>query len=193
MVLLIVVFLDKQIAGDVAKNEDDLLIIPVKVHKIVDERGAYTTSRSDQEVLELFEGVNRIWVQGRIYFQVEEIVESDVSFEAIPNAINGNYLELFNHPNLNHGVINVFFVQSLNGLNGQTLIHINSVMIADDGNVMDYRTAAHEIGHLFGLKHIDFSDSLMMQGKNGELLSNGEIELARKNALEFSKSSFKKF
>jgi hypothetical protein len=188
IVLFVVVVANKDMTGNVMANLGEQIIVPVKIHKVVDEKGVYTSSRDDQNILELFEGANRIWAHGGIYFQVEEIVTSEVSLEAIPNAINGNYLELFNHPNIDHDVINVFLVQSLNGLNGQALIYFNSILVSDFTSVNDYRTTAHELGHLFGLRHVSPSDRLMARGRNGEILSNEEIELSRENALKFSKN-----
>ncbi len=162
----------------------ETIVIPVKAHLIKEERGVYTSSRYEENIIELFNEVNRIWSQGEIYFSIEEIVITNVSVNAIPNAINGNYQELYSHENFDKQKINVFFVQSLNGINGLALMDIDSILISDFTSVNDYRATAHELGHLLGLKHVEPENRLLARGKNGELLTLNEILLARENALK---------
>jgi hypothetical protein len=162
---------------------NETIILPVKVHIIKDTNDAYTSLRSEESIQLLFFKTNKILSQANIHLYIEEILITEVSFEAIPDAINGNYLELFNNPNLDTTKINALMVQSLNGINGRSLNFINSIMIADRTSVNDYRTTAHEIGHLLDLKHVPSRESLMAQGKNGELLSEDEINTMREKAI----------
>ncbi len=160
------------------------IVIPVRAHIIKDPSGLYSSSRDKDNILVLFGKANNIWSQADVYFRVEEIVITEVSFDAIPDAINGNYRELYEHNNFNRGKVNAFFIQSLNGLNGLALPRINSILVADYTSVHDYRATAHEFGHLLGLNHIEPEDRLLARGHNGELLIPSEILLARENALK---------
>ncbi len=168
--------------AEVTKEISEQIIIPVKAHIIKDTSEAYTSSRSEENVISLLEKANQIWVKADIYFQLEEIVVTNVSFEAIPNAINGNYLELTGHENFAGDKINFFLVQSLNNINGLSLTSINSVLVADYTTVNDFRTTAHELGHILDLRHVSPSNRLMARGRNGELLSPEEVLIARKSA-----------
>ena len=124
------------------------IILPVKVHIISEPRGVYSSTRPEQNIIALLDKTNQIWSQAGIYFQLEEITSTEISFEAIPNAINGNFVELQSHQNFDEIGINLFLVQSLNGINGLTLKDINSILISDSTTVNDFRTTAHELGHL---------------------------------------------
>jgi len=186
--LLIIVFIGINLSQntktnvEVTKEISEQIIIPVKAHIIKDTSGAYTSSRSEENVISLLEKTNQIWVKANIYFQLEEIVVTNVSFEAIPNAINGNYLELIGHENFAGDKINFFLVQSLNNINGLSLTNINSILVADYTTVNDFRTTAHELGHTLDLGHVSPSNRLMARGRNGELLSSEEILITRKSA-----------
>lgn len=171
--------------GNVVLNEQEILVIPVKVHIIVDDSGRYTSNRNEENILKTFEKANRIWEQGNVVFQIEEIQETRVAFETIPLVINGNVFELRDHENFDSTKLNVFFVQSLNNINGLALIRINSVLVADFTTVNDFRTLSHEFGHLLGLVHVPNPNDLMARGKNGEFISNREVQLSRENAKLF--------
>jgi len=154
------------VRGDVVLEDEKITIIPVKAHLIVDDSNQYSSIRSSENIIELFEDVNRIWDRGDIFFQLEEIVVTRVSWYAIPQAINGDYVELRDHENFDNEKINLFLVQSLNNLNGLAIYRINSALVADFTTVNDFRTTAHEFGHLLELKHVEPSTSLMARGKN---------------------------
>lgn len=167
----------------------EIITIPVSLHLVKDASGFYTSGRDEESIRQLFERANVIWVQADIYFRIDEVVVTDVSTNAIPNALNGNYQELAEHQNFEDERVNVFLVQSLNGVNGLALAPIRSVLIADYTTVHDYRTLAHELGHLLGLPHVAPDNRLMARGRNGELLAGEEIVKARENMIHFFSSS----
>ena len=168
--------------GDSIIEISDKIIIPVKVHIIVDNSGIYTSSRNEKNIFSLLEKANKIWDQGNIYFRIEEIVITNVSFAAIPNVINGNTFEISNHENFEENKINLFLVQNLNNINGLSLKNINSIFVSDYTTVNDFRTTAHELGHILGLSHVEHSSRLLARGKNGKILTDEEILVARNNA-----------
>jgi len=186
-----IIFLEFNITGNsINLNNADTqeqIIIPIKVHLITDTSNQYTTSKNEQYIIELLNEVNYIWSQTDIIFQLEEITITNVSFEAIPNAINSNTFELENHQNFDNKKINIFLVQSLNGLNGLAIPQINSALISDYTTVSNYRTTAHELGHILDLRHIEPQTNLMARGKHGESLSQEQIEKARNNAKKLIK------
>jgi len=161
----------------------EAIVLPVKAHLITEPSEYYTSRRDEENVLKLFQEVNRIWDQGGVSFRVEGVEAAQVSERAIPAAINGNSTEL--QERNGKGMIHVFFTQSLNGINGIALNEIDSILVADDTTVNDFRATAHELGHLLGLGHVPQEERLMARGKNGEFLAVQEILLARKNSLHF--------
>jgi len=166
-------------------EESEIIIIPIKAHIIEDFSEIYSSERNEENILQLFEQTNRIWRQGNIYFQIEEMVLTEVNSQEIINTLNGNSVGLYNHENFDRKKINAFFVENLNDINGLALKNINSILVSDFTTVNDYRTTAHELGHILGLNHVLPSDKLMARGKNGELLSFEEIQIARKNSFYF--------
>lgn len=160
-------------------------VVPVKVHIVEEETGVYTSYRDEENIREMFKRANDIWKKSGIEFEISSIVRTRVSFETIPNAINGNYLPLSDLPEFDNKTINAFFVQSLNNINGQALIEINSVLISDHTTANSYRTLAHELGHILGLVHVSNKEMLMAQGENGEQLTLEEIKTAKENLKNF--------
>ena len=161
-------------------NEKDIEI-PVKAYVISDPSEYYTSSRDEKNINKLFEQVNRIWSQADIFFYIDEIVYINVTPNIIPNTLNGYYEELSKYSDL--GNITIFFSQNLNGINGIAITNLNSALVADYTTVNDFRTTAHEIGHLFRLQHVAPSNRLMARGRNGELLAKDEIDIVRQRLL----------
>ena len=189
LILIIIIFIginflqDKQIRSTNVEDISEQIIIPVRAHIIVDSLGIYTSSRNEENIISLLEKSNRIWNQANIYFQLEEIVMTNVDVETISNVISGNNFEILTHKNFADDKINLFIVQNLNNINGLALGNINSIFVADYTTVNDFRTTAHELGHILGLNHVEPMNGLMARGKNGEILLSEEVFIARNNAM----------
>ncbi|MCA9485285.1 MAG: hypothetical protein KC506_00375, partial [Nanoarchaeota archaeon] len=132
IVLIIIALLTLIFVNLKNENSQEKIIIPVVAHQIMDPSGQYTTSRSEDNIKETINEANRIWSQANIEFQLREIRQDNVSFNAIPSALTGNHMELYNTLNFNPDEVNVFFAGTLTGLNGLTLVKINSVLITDN-------------------------------------------------------------
>ena len=163
-----------------------LIVVPIKIHLVKDPSGLYTSRRDDKNVSKLLADANRIWAQANVSFRVDEIVQTALGSSAIPNALGGNFEELRQHENLDRERVNVFLARRLlhpqGSMNGIALRALDSMLVADDTTVNDFRTTAHELGHLLGLVHVEPPDRLMARGKNGEALSEAEVLIGRENA-----------
>ena len=189
LILIIIIFIginffqNKQISVNNVEDLSEQIIIPVRVHIIADDSGVYTSSRNEENIVSLLEKTNRIWNQADIYFQIEEIVLTDIDFGIISDIINENGFEISTNKNFADDKVNLFLVQNLNNINGLALGNINSVFISDYTTVNDFRTTAHELGHILGLNHVIPQNRLLARGKNGEILVSEEIFIARRNAV----------
>jgi len=163
-----------------------IIIVPIKVHIISESSGIYSSERDDENIISLISEANRIWKQGEIHFQIEEIVITKTSSAAIPNALRGNYIESTSYENFEEDVINVFLSKNLEGINGLAVPSIRSTFVADSTTVNDFRATAHEFGHILGLGHVEPVNRLMARGQNGEALTMEEILVARRNAEIFN-------
>jgi len=171
-------------SGEVVSDSFERVVVPVSVHLVIDDSGFYSSIRSQENIWGLFDEANRIWSSSNIVFQIEDIDVVRVSGNAIPQAINGDYFELTRDESYDVKMMNVYFTQSLNNINGLALMQINSVLVADYTTVNDYRTLSHEFGHLLGLRHVDGGGNLMARGRNGEFLSEWEIAISREVILQ---------
>ena len=115
-ILIIVIFIginffqNKQVSSNNINEISEQIIIPVKIHIIVDDSGVYTSLRNEENIVSLLEKSNRIWNQANIYFQLEEIVMTNVDFGTISNVINGNGFEISTNKNFADNKINLFLV-----------------------------------------------------------------------------------
>jgi len=161
------------------------IIVPIKIHIISEDSGIYSSERDEENIISLIGEANRIWKQGGIHFQIEEIVITKTSSIAISNALRGNYIELISHENFDEETINVFLSKNLERINGLAVPSIRSTFVADYTTVNDFRATAHEFGHILGLGHVEPGNRLMARGRNGELLTAEEILFARGNVEKF--------
>ena len=176
----------------VADPSSEIVVLAVKVHFVEDSSGYYTSTRTDAHVSRIFDRANDIWSRAAINFRVDETVQTKLSAQVIfevlskrnrPNQDCRYYLGLCEHENFNKHLTNVFLALLPDGPNGFALPVVSSAFVSDDtGRVNDFRTTAHELGHLLELVHVGAQDRLMARGWNGEVLSESEILIARENA-----------
>ena len=182
ILLLVVIFLyASRDTKDTIYNKD-IIVIPVSVHLVDDNSYHYTTDRNFMNILELFEEANQIWEQGQIEFIIEDIDTIEIDSNEFNSVFSGNIETLIEKNDFDSCMINGYFAKYFNA-NGVAFPPQGIFVIADLTTVNDYRTTAHELGHLLGLHHVDGRGNLMFKGANGEVLNQEEINIARKNAM----------
>jgi len=165
--------------------DKDIITVPVSIHLVQDGTVQFSTGRTNENIYEIFWEVNRIWGQAQIEFVVEEIDTIEVGNLELNSAIFAQNISVITQrDDFDRGMINGYFVRYISA-NGVSFSPQGVFIVADLTTVNDYRTTAHELGHLLGLHHIDGRENLMYRGSNGEILSRREVDVARKNALEF--------
>lgn len=140
--------------------------------------------RTEENVRELVRKSEAIWNQADIELTLTGVtfvsIDEDQAREFLTDPISVmNHIADFREP-----VINIFLVSNLQGINGVSFGGINSVVVADFTSVHDFRTLAHEIGHVLGLSHVKNRSHLMSSGANGEKLSIEEIMSTRESVGE---------
>jgi hypothetical protein len=162
----------------------DLIVLPVKVHRLRDPVDFLTSTRPEGEIQGLFEETNRIWVGARIQFDVEEVARTTLEGSIFVNR-DTLFAEIRNHPNYDKVSINVCLLQ-LHPENGVAHRDFRTTLVADWTSVDRFRTNAHELGHLLDLDHVLPADDLhlMSKGRNGQVLSEAEKESALARAIQ---------
>jgi len=154
-----------------------VVLHPVRVSSSI------STSRSDNNIKQLFLKTQKIWNQADITF-VFDIQEITVTDNIASQLEQYNFQTLYQTFDVNQDIIHIFFLRRI-GSNG-IAVGPKLAVIADITSVNDFRATAHEIGHLLGLKHTAESvNRLMFQGVNGTDLTEDEIFSARKMANNF--------
>ncbi|MCH7850600.1 MAG: matrixin family metalloprotease [Nanoarchaeota archaeon] len=162
-------------------TEDDIIIIPLSLHLINGSSETYNTNRNEENIIELVRNANIIWDQANILFILEDIDTIEIKGSDINLIFSSGVGILTKRDDFDSGMINGYFMNSLNS-NGISFPPQGVFAVADKTTVNDYRTLAHELGHLLGLAHVKERENLMFSGVNGEILSDEEIIFARRNA-----------
>jgi ribosome biogenesis protein Nip4 len=124
----------------------------------------------------LIKNTSNILNQAEIKLEIEEIRENDLDKEELNLLLSGN----FDFFELKEDRLSIILMKKLDGLNGVAYPNRGVTMVGDYTTRKDYRTLAHEIGHLLGLSHTKEHNYVMTQGKNGYLFSKEEIKTMRK-------------
>lgn len=159
--------------------------IPLSI-VILQSEGVRGSFRSKEDAQRLVFNANEIWNQANIKLTIKNISIILLPDEDITAFISFPQEFIIESEYFDSSAINVFLVQHLNGINGFALGGLQSVAIADYTTVRDFRTLAHEVGHILTLRHItNDARQLMSSGVNGINLSLQEIIRARVNAGQY--------
>ena len=159
--------------------------VPLALY-IVRHDSSYGSERSVENVQQLVGRATHVWEQGGIEFSVVEEKELVVTDGQIAEFLKSPTRFISALPEYEANRINVFLFGSLDGINGIAYGGLNSMAVADITTVLDFRTFAHEVGHLLSLEHSSADRGMLMfQGANGLMLSLDEIKRAREVAMGF--------
>lgn len=168
--------------------EAEAITIPVHVYILASE-GELGSERTEGDVKRLVENASKIWNQARIRLETAKVTRLALSDEELSIFYDdpGKFISAL--PDFDRRVITVILVKYLNGLNGIAFGGLQATAVADyTARSYDFRTLAHEVGHLLGLSHVEADTSrLMYHGANGTKLTAEEIERAREIMREFYK------
>ena len=164
---------------DVTLNEMERVVdvnfvnLPISVFLVQDSR--FESSRNRESIDSLIQNSSNIMSQAGINLFIDEFRLVSFSNREVSNLIGGD----FNLLTKGEG-INLILVKNLGELNGLAYPNQNTVIIPDYLAGRDYRTLAHEIGHVLGLGHNEDPRYVMYQGSYGVLFSEEEVIKMRK-------------
>ncbi len=156
--------------------------IPIALHIVDDGTVQYTSTRDTNNIQDLIDKANQLWEQANIQFTIEKIDVVTIENKDFSKVFSGEVAGVTQRDDFVEGRINGYFANYINA-NGVAFPPQGLFVIADVTTVNDFRTTAHELGHLLGLHHTTARTDLMFKGSNGEFLSEDEITTARRNAL----------
>lgn len=158
------------------------ITVPLSIF-ILKSDGLSGSGRSPEDARRLIAEADKIWAQADINLEIQDIRAVKLKEKEIKLLPRHPQEFIRTLDDLDKSAVNIFLTKRLEGINGISYGGINGVAVADFTTVYDFRTLAHEMGHILGLPHVPGDRSrLMSQGANGSALSLEEIMTARENA-----------
>jgi len=169
--------------------EGPTISIPVRVIFVRGDESV-STSRENREARKLVRNAGNIFAQARIDLTLKEVQTVTVSSKEVQQFLREPRAFMVKQPVYDEHAINVFLTGTLSGLNGVAFGGTSGLAVADVTSHYDFRTLAHEVGHILSLGHRSDPTALMSQASFGTDLNHDEIRKARRHAQgEFSRGS----
>ena len=164
----------------------DERVISVHIHLLrsPEESG---TERSIHNARDLIADASDIWHQAGIRLRINNVTTHQLSYKEQRTFIRAPRALARSLDAYNSARINVLLRGTLRGVNGVALSGTGDVAVADVTSHYDFRTLAHEVGHVLGLQHVSDPRRLMAQGSYGVMLTEEEIRTARRRAKTLSR------
>lgn len=131
----------------------------VRVRALISKHDPWHSScRTIEEVVQIFHKVNEIWRQADIQFDAT-VLEWKFDPARLDDMVQTAFLRLGDTERLSEVAgydprqITAIYVHSIGGSSGKVFRAKRMLIVVDDTKVADFRTTAHEIGHIFDLNH----------------------------------------
>lgn len=165
-------------------TEEEEISLPISIFVFHGE-GTLGSNREEADITQLIRNSDAIWHQAHIALKVEQVEFFTKSDEEVQAFLNNPHTHITTTFDVDPDTIHIFLTRTLYGINGIAFAGGNVVAVADFTTASDFRTLAHEIGHVLGLTHVENPNRLMASGGTGTTLTREEVEQARTNATSF--------
>ena len=169
-----------------------VLVLPLRIHLMQSAtQPKLNTTLTETDVQRILAKVNRIWSQAGIRFEAESVRKTGALVPPQPENLKTMPEQLkavVPVDSLGTAAINICYVKELvpNGFYCKEAIAVKDTARLDEveGGLDEPipRVTSHELGHALGLNHRQDRTNLMASGKNGFLLNEAEIAVARAKA-----------
>jgi hypothetical protein len=172
----------QQPAGD---TDSEIVTVPISVYILEDEGQELSSTRTVDQLRDIYDRVNEIWEPAAIAVEIQNIEKISLPSRVLRAIADGDFQPFvqgagrdFDVPNAS--LLNGFYAQSIGGPNGIVPGNGRFFFVTDQPSVHHERVTAHEIGHILGLHHtLRDSGRLMFPGTNGMELAAEERAVAR--------------